>query len=116
MGSAKPVRSEEPVPIRCAGCRKTIAWTDGISALRNRLYCSHWCMQEPEVYPTEERVDQWRMLYRSGMSPVAIANLYGVAHSQVYVAIGRMGPKTAQNRTRKTPKKTPKTASRSRKP
>lgn len=105
MGAANPVRSEEPVAVRCAGCRKIIAWTDGVGSLRNSLYCSKWCMDEPDVYPTEERVDQWRTLSRAGMSPVAISKIYGVAHSQVYVALGKMGPKTAQKRAPKSPKK-----------
>lgn len=87
MGTANPKRSAEPVPIRCSGCRKTVAWTDAMQSLRNKMFCSVWCMEETPVTPTEERTDQWRMLYATGVSPVAIAKQYGTAHSQVYVAL-----------------------------
>jgi len=75
------------VALRCAGCRRTIAWTDVEQGLRNKMYCSVWCMDEPAVAPTEERTDQWRILVSRGRSPVAIAKQYGVAHSQVYTAL-----------------------------
>jgi hypothetical protein len=87
MGTATPKRAPEPVPVRCAGCRKTLAWTDAEQSLRNKMYCSLWCMEEPAVTPTEDRTDQWRILVASGMSPVAVSKIYGVAHSQVYTAI-----------------------------
>ena len=87
MGTANPRRTEEPVPVRCAGCRRIVAWTDSVYPMRNKLFCTHWCTEEPAANPTEERLDQWRVLNSSGMSPVKVARLYGVAHSQVYTAL-----------------------------
>lgn len=105
MGTSTPVRSDKPVAVRCAGCRRTTGWTDGTAALRNSVYCSLWCMGEENVVPTEERLDQWKLLLSAGLSPVAIARKYDVAHSQVYVALGKMGPKTSQVRAKKSPPK-----------
>lgn len=87
MGTANPRRTEEPVPVRCAGCRRILAWTDAVHPMRNKLYCTHWCMEEAAANPTEERLDQWRVLVNSGFSPVTIGKMYGVAHSQVYTAL-----------------------------
>ena len=105
MGTSTPIRSDKPVAVRCSGCRRTTGWTDGTAALRNRVYCSLWCMAEGDIVPTQERLDQWKLLSGVGMSPVAIARKYGVAHSQVYVALGKMGPKTAKARAKKSPPK-----------
>jgi hypothetical protein len=87
MGSANPKRSPEPIRIRCSGCRRAFAWTDGFTPLRNKIYCSEWCMSESAVTLTEERTDQWRLMRSHGWKPVAISKVYGVAHSQVYVAL-----------------------------
>jgi hypothetical protein len=47
-------------------------------------------MDEPVATPTESRTDEWRVLNKVGhLSPVAISKVYGVAHSQVYGALGR---------------------------
>lgn len=87
MGTKNPKRSEVPIAVRCAGCRRIIAWTDSEQAMRNKMFCNMWCMEEVPTTPTQERTDQWRLLKGSGMSPVAIAKRYDVAHSQVYVAL-----------------------------
>lgn len=84
MGSANPKRSPVPVNIRCSSCRRIMAWTDGTQPLRNKIYCSEWCMLEPVATPTEARSDQWRALSMTGWKPVAISKIYEVAHSQVY--------------------------------
>lgn len=89
MGTSTPKRTDEPVPVRCASCRRTVAWTDALQSLRNKMYCSQWCMDETPATPTEDRTDQWRMLLSSGFSPVSIGKIYGVAHSQVYIALKR---------------------------
>jgi hypothetical protein len=89
MGSANPKRAPKPVAVRCSGCRKAIAWTDGLVPLRNKVFCSRWCMDEPIATPTEARTDQWRVLSTAGWKPVAIGHLYDVAHSQVYGSLGR---------------------------
>jgi hypothetical protein len=90
VGTAKPNRAPQPLGVRCASCRRTIGWTDGLVALRNKVYCSSWCMDEPVATPTESRTDEWRVLNKVGhLSPVAISKVYGVAHSQVYGALGR---------------------------
>ena len=90
MGSANPKRADAPVPIRCASCRRRIAWTDALQHLRNKVYCSDWCMKELAATETSERSEQWEMLHYHGHSRVAIARLYGVAHSQVYTALDRI--------------------------
>lgn len=90
MGSANPKRSPAPVRICCSGCHRTIAWTDGMQPLRNKVYCSRWCLEEPPAPPTAERTDQWDVLYHHGYKQVAISKLYGVAHSQVYVALDKL--------------------------
>lgn len=87
MGTANPKRAPEPVPVRCSGCRRTVAWTDSTQSLRNKMFCSLWCASETPATPTEDRTDQWRFLNASGISPVSIGKLYGVAHSQVYTAL-----------------------------
>lgn len=87
MGAINQKKAPEPMPVRCASCRKTIAWTDTVQSLRNKMYCSHWCLEEPQATPTEERTDQWRMLFNAGFSPVSIGKIYDVAHSQVYIAL-----------------------------
>lgn len=87
MGTKNPKRLDEPVRIRCASCRKTVSWTDASQPLRNKMYCSLWCMDEAPATPTEERTDQWRLLVSKGFSPVAVAKVYDVAHSQVYTAL-----------------------------
>lgn len=47
-------------------------------------------MNEPVATPTETRTDEWRVLSKLGhLTPVAISRVYGVAHSQVYGALGR---------------------------
>lgn len=90
MGTSRPNLAPEPVPIRCASCRRTIGWTDGKVPLRNKVYCTSWCMDEPIATPTETRTDEWRVLKTVGhMSPVAISKIYDVAHSQVYSALDR---------------------------
>lgn len=76
-------------PVRCASCRRTLAYTDGDGILRNKMYCNTWCYEEPPATPFEDRNDQWKMMAAVGWSPVYVGKIYGVAHSQVYKTIGR---------------------------
>ena len=76
--------------VRCASCRRTLAFTPATEALRNKVYCSSWCMDEPPATQYEARNDQWKALNEHGLTPVAISKIYGVPHSQVYKAIARL--------------------------
>lgn len=75
--------------VRCASCRKTVAYTDSDGVLRNKVYCSEWCYDETPVTEFEERNDQWKVMVSHGWSPVYVGKVYGVAHSQVYKTVGR---------------------------
>ena len=76
-------------PVRCASCRRTLAVTTGEVALRNKVYCNEWCMDEPPATIFEARNDQWKAMAAAGWSKVYISQKYGVAHSQVYKAVDR---------------------------
>ena len=79
-------------PVLCASCGRRIAWATSQEPLRTQVTCSQWCLMELPVTPTEARTDQWAALHKAGgWSPVAIAKLYGVPHSQVYKALDRIG-------------------------
>ena len=75
--------------VRCASCRRTVAFTDASVALRNKVYCSEWCALEVPATQFEARTDQWKAMVAQGWSPVDVAQQYGVAHSQVYKAVAR---------------------------
>jgi hypothetical protein len=46
-------------------------------------------MQEIPATPFEARNDNWKAMVAFGISPVAVARRYEVAHSQVYKAVAR---------------------------
>lgn len=75
--------------VRCASCRRTVAVTDAEVALRNKVFCNQWCLDEVPATQFEARNDQWKAMFAHGWSPVYIGKTYGAAHSQVYKAIGR---------------------------
>lgn len=75
--------------IRCASCRRTVAFTESTSALRNKVYCDAWCQAEIPATPLEARNDQWKAMVANGWSEVYVSKKYGVAHSQVYKAVAR---------------------------
>lgn len=75
--------------VRCASCRRTVAVTDSGTALRNKVYCDEWCLNEVPVTQFEARNDQWKAMHAHGWSPVYIGKAYEVAHSQVYKTVGR---------------------------
>lgn len=75
--------------VRCASCRRTIAYTTSANPLRNKIFCSEWCLDEPAVAPNESRNDMWNAMVDHGVSPVKVGKLYGVPHSQVYKSVAR---------------------------
>lgn len=77
----------ETYRVRCSSCRRTVAVTETQTALRNRVFCDEWCLNEPAANPMEARNDQWKAMVAHGWSPVYVAKAYHVAHSQVYKAI-----------------------------
>lgn len=75
--------------VRCASCRRRVAVTDKSTALRNKVYCSKWCLDEPAATEFEERNDIWRLMAANGVKPVRIARLFGADHALVYRVIGK---------------------------
>lgn len=76
--------------LRCGSCLRTIGVSNKPAPLRNKVYCSEWCMDEAPVQKDfEERNDMWRTLYASGVKPVRIAHMYNVDHALVYRVVGR---------------------------
>lgn len=75
--------------VRCTSCRKTVAYSAKATALRNEVFCSDWCANEPVVGPQEVRNDLWRLLVANGRSPASIARQWSVAHSLVYKTLRR---------------------------
>jgi hypothetical protein len=75
--------------VRCASCHKTLAVTESDSALRAKVYCDDWCRTETPSTQFEARNDVWKAMVAFGVSPVAVARKYEVAHSQVYKAVAR---------------------------
>jgi hypothetical protein len=75
--------------VRCASCHRTIAVAAGEQPLRNKVYCSEWCLHEPAAAPNEARNDMWRAMVEHGISPVKIGKVYNVPHSQVYKSVAR---------------------------
>lgn len=73
--------------VRCAGCRRTLAVTSGAGALRSKVYCNEWCMDEPAATEKQVRNDQWAVMRVRGRKQVYIAQQYQVPHSQVYKTI-----------------------------
>lgn len=73
--------------VRCASCHRTVAYTLSESPLRNKIYCSEWCIAEPAVAPNEPRNDMWQAMVEHGLSPVKVGKVYGVPHSQVYKTV-----------------------------
>lgn len=80
-------------PVHCASCRGVIGWTTSQSPLRTEVACCQWCTDEPDVTPLQERNDEWRILVElGGMTPVAVARDYGLAHSRVYRTLAKISP------------------------
>lgn len=75
--------------VRCASCRRALAVTASDSALRSKVFCDDWCLNEIPATQFEARNDQWKAMVTFGVSPVAVARDFGVAHSQVYKAVAR---------------------------
>ena len=75
--------------VRCSGCRQRIGYAEYEKSLRNAVFCSEWCMQQPAVTDQEARNDLWKALVFQGMSPHRISKLWGVAHSLVYRSVER---------------------------
>jgi len=77
-------------PVRCSGCRRTVAYTRSPDPVRRAVYCDAWCASEPDLDPYEERHDLWRMLYLvRGLSTHQIATRFSVNHGQVYRLMAR---------------------------
>lgn len=77
--------------VRCSSCGRRLAITGGASALRNRVFCGNWCARELGVTPTEVRTDCLAALHQVlGLSPLESGRPFGLAHSQVYVALDRI--------------------------
>ena len=89
VNKAKVGKPLELSPIRCASCRRVVAYSPAATALRNKVYCDRWCANEAPVTPEQERNDQWRILVAHAVSPVRVARLYGVDHARVYRVVDK---------------------------
>lgn len=80
-------------PVRCGSCKRAFGWSERPGALRNAIFCSEWCADEPPVDLKPERNDQWLLLaLAGGRTALEIARLYDVPHPAVYKALGRLMP------------------------
>lgn len=78
------------IDVHCSGCWRKI----GVSVAKNpnkyRVYCDERCAVELPVTVASERADAWQFLYCKGLSPVAIAHIYGSPHGLVYKTLDRL--------------------------
>lgn len=81
---------EELHPIRCAGCRRTVAYSTNPLTLRHKIYCDKICAQRAPATADYLRNVEWLALNDAGMAPLAIGRLYGSAHSLVYKTLRKM--------------------------
>lgn len=82
---------DEGLAVRCAGCRRAVAWAAKPAVVRNEVFCTTWCRDEPPATPMAARNDQWQILNLvAGVRPLPIAQRYGVAHSLVYRTLARL--------------------------
>lgn len=81
---------DEGLAVRCASCRRAVAWSVKPAQIRNAVFCSDWCLQEPPATPMSARNDMWQALVSAGVTPARLARLYGVAHSLVYRTLDRL--------------------------
>ncbi|MHA7862063.1 hypothetical protein ACX1DX_11910 [Tessaracoccus sp. Y36] len=85
---------DEGLAVRCSSCRRAVAWAAKPVILRNEVFCSDWCRDEPPATTMVDRNDQWVFLTTyGGKKPLQVANLYGVAHSLVYRTLSRLKSK-----------------------
>lgn len=83
-------KDQEIGVVRCSSCRRGLGLSKGFRALRNRVYCDEWCLNEPPITDNEVRNDMWSVLYESGFTPVQISRLYGINHATVYRLLDRI--------------------------
>ncbi len=82
---------DEGLAVRCASCRRAVAWSAKPAVIRNEIFCSDWCRDEPPTTTMAARNDEWVILNKlGGVTPVAISRRYGVAHSLVYRTLKRL--------------------------
>ena len=79
----------KPVVVRCSGCRQRLGYAEYDKSLRNAVFCSEWCLNQPAITDQEARNEFWKGLAFQGMSPYRISKVYNVAHSLVYRSVGR---------------------------
>lgn len=78
------------VPIRCAGCMRTLAYSVNATTLRDKIYCERFCALQDPVTEHYSRNVEWLALNSEGVSPVRIGKVYGSAHSLVYKTLDKM--------------------------
>lgn len=86
-----PSSRDAGLAVRCASCRRAVAWSVKPTGIRNEVFCSDWCLNEPPATAQEERNDQWDFLTAyGGWRPLQVSKYYGIAHSLVYRTLTRL--------------------------
>lgn len=82
--------SEKRYIVRCSGCLRATGISSDPQPLKSKVFCSTLCALEQPATPESARNDQWDALVLSGLSPVAVARMYGSPHGLVYKTLGRL--------------------------
>lgn len=77
--------------IHCHTCGKTMGFSEREGVLRNRVFCSPYCLvfSNDRMDQEEERNDLWYWMTRRGRSPIYVAKMFGVSNTLVYKAVNR---------------------------
>lgn len=69
--------------VRCAGCTRKIGVSASESPLRNKVWCTEFCMSEPIIGQHETRDAIIGELSRLGRTDGYLATLFGIGRSRV---------------------------------
>ena len=72
-----------PTALRCAGCTRKIGVSISITPLRNKVWCTEFCITDLAVGQNETRDAVITELSRAGRSDGYIAFLFGIGRSRV---------------------------------
>lgn len=75
--------------VRCSSCECRLGFTPAKGPLRNAVYCSALCAEEPPRVKHEIRNAEWEMLASMGIPVLEIARRYDMAHTGVYLVLNK---------------------------